>query len=669
MRIPSDLRKLANNGKLAVVAGAGVSAATAQGNSIATWRGLLEHGIDECTRHGTQKLEAKSANDLKSMLQTDDLDNWLAIATLIERKLGHRSNEWNMWIRETIGELKVESAALLDAIYSLDAPIVTTNYDTLLSRPGRKRTCIPLDWQQKNFLQLLQNDPLGYIMHVHGCADRPEHIVFGMRSYTSILNEERLQTFLRNLSLNYGLLFVGFGAGIEDPNFQPFFEFIAKTDSAYRNYILVKDGDDAKFNSVSNVHAVSFGSQHSDLPNFIRSIPYGTERLVYNSGHTKSEAYEPKTEFQDNSISPTMVHLDSGTFRTDCGVEVGISRPFSISKYPITVREWDYFCSEAGPQYRKMIGDLSNPKKPVVGITIPDAVAYTRWLSELTGFNYRLPSENEWEFAARANSETRFWWGEHPSHDHANFRGGKHSNVLEVGDFPENQFGVAGQLGNTWEWTGDNSFPTRHSQQYCRLARPGDGGNPEEWVLKGGCFYYGDEKLHPGANITMEADAVFNSVGFRVIREIPSTIEHENEYILASGIGPVCLSVHEVAGNTSLGVAEFGHSASNVWVVERVENTMQISLKHRDTGLYLVRPDDFADYSSLELREDIKGLRKKSKWELVRNPGGFLILASETNKVIDLDGGRTKSQPDVILFEKHGNFNQIWNLVNVKHLG
>jgi len=88
-----------------------------------------------------------------------------------------------------------------------------------------------------------------------------------------------------------------------------------------------------------------------------------------------------------------------------------------------------------------------------------DAIAYTKWLSKSTRNTYRLPSEAEWEYAARAGTTTRYPWGDAPEINRANFSGSRSQwstlQTAPVGSFDPNQFGLYDMIGNVWEWMQD----------------------------------------------------------------------------------------------------------------------------------------------------------------------------------------------------------------------
>ena len=93
----------------------------------------------------------------------------------------------------------------------------------------------------------------------------------------------------------------------------------------------------------------------------------------------------------------------------------------------------------------------------MVCISWEDANAYINWLNQKTGKYYRLPTEEEWEYAARAGKATAYYWGSIPNRNHANFLGIKDRDKWEftspVGSFTGNSFGLYDIAGNAWEWT------------------------------------------------------------------------------------------------------------------------------------------------------------------------------------------------------------------------
>ena len=161
-------------------------------------------------------------------------------------------------------------------------------------------------------------------------------------------------------------------------------------------------------------------------------------------------------------------------------------------------------------------------RRPVINVSWEDAVAYTAWLSEATGERYRLPSEAEWEYAARAGSVTKYSWGNEVGHNRANcYRCGSQWDremTAPVGSFRPNVWGLHDMHGNVWEWVQDC-----WNGNY--QGAPTDGaawesGDCSQRVLRGGSWDYNPRYLR-SANRTNDLTMYRNfTVGFRVARMV-----------------------------------------------------------------------------------------------------------------------------------------------------
>ena len=169
---------------------------------------------------------------------------------------------------------------------------------------------------------------------------------------------------------------------------------------------------------------------------------------------------------------PEMVVIPAGRFRMGCVSrrdcseeelpvhEVTISQPFAVSKYEVTFEQWDA-CVQGGGcgGYRPDDWGYGRADRPVIDVSWRDAQSFVSWLSIQTGEDYRLLTEAEWEYVARAGSETAFSWGHEIGSNRANcFECGSQWDGREtapVGSFPANAFGVHDMHGNVEEWVED----------------------------------------------------------------------------------------------------------------------------------------------------------------------------------------------------------------------
>ncbi|NVK26240.1 MAG: SUMF1/EgtB/PvdO family nonheme iron enzyme [Gammaproteobacteria bacterium] len=234
---------------------------------------------------------------------------------------------------------------------------------------------------------------------------------------------------------------------------------------------------------------------------------------------------------------PTLIAIPAGGFQmgdiTGRGldnerpvVSYKIESSFGIGEKEITVKEFSAFVSATNyvteaeknrgcafygssePQYDTQMnwrnpGYEQTDEHPVVCVTLSDAKAYVDWLSLSSDKTYRLPTEGEWEYAARAGTETDFWWGTYIGNNNANcgWCGSKWSNKSSapVASFKRNGFGLYDVIGNVWEWT--------------------DSGSEVVSVVRGGAWNFAPSLARVSTRLEIASDFRSNYIGFRVTRE------------------------------------------------------------------------------------------------------------------------------------------------------
>lgn len=244
---------------------------------------------------------------------------------------------------------------------------------------------------------------------------------------------------------------------------------------------------------------------------------------------------------------------EKGHFLDEEQHAVTIARPFLVSRYDVTRGEFAKFVAEthydakgsgctgaAGVAFGtspklnwESPGFTQTDRDPVVCVNWSDAQAYVDWLSKKAGKLYRLPSEAEWEYAARAGSTTAYPWGNTPSHDNANYGeddccaglvSGKDQwmNTSPVGSFPANKFGLYDMNGNVWQWTQD-----------CYHASTGGGpadggawttGDCDLRMLRGGSWFFSPVLARSANRVWFNPVNRYVIIGFRVARtDAPAT--------------------------------------------------------------------------------------------------------------------------------------------------
>ena len=277
-------------------------------------------------------------------------------------------------------------------------------------------------------------------------------------------------------------------------------------------------------------------------------------------------------ELQDCATCPLMVKIESGSFPragniNDTPVTVTIDYDYALSRCEVTVGEFAEFANAAGLQSKgcqlfRTTGDVDYPEggwndpgfrqrdtRPVVCASWHDANAYAEWLSDRTGQTYRLPSESEWEFAARAGAGHESKW-----FVRGNLKTGEAkcatcfgSDVMgreddltsaNVGGKYRNPFGLADMLGNVSEWTLDCGTGGLADSPVDGTARQAESCGQR--VTKGGAFHSDWAELSR-FRVSRSDGQGRNDLGFRVLRELSASgIDPAFERYASSGFESAC---------------------------------------------------------------------------------------------------------------------------------
>ena len=241
---------------------------------------------------------------------------------------------------------------------------------------------------------------------------------------------------------------------------------------------------------------------------------------------------QPGYKFRDCPECPEMVVVPAGRFQMGSTSgdfdelpvhRVTIERPFAVGVYEVTFAEWDACVSAGGCGGSRPSGrGWGRGKRPVLNVSWNDAKAYVRWLSGETGEAYRLLSESEWEYVARAGTTTEYWWGNDIGRSRASCNGcgsrWDHKQTAPVGSFSPNPFGLYDVHGNVWEWVEDcwNGI-------YAGAPRDGsawESGNCGRRVLRGGSWYNNPRYLRSAIRNWYTTGNRNNNAGFRVARTL-----------------------------------------------------------------------------------------------------------------------------------------------------
>ena len=202
-----------------------------------------------------------------------------------------------------------------------------------------------------------------------------------------------------------------------------------------------------------------------------------------------------------------------------------IQKHFAIGRYEVTFDDYHRFAKSTGkslPSDR----DWGRGKRPVINVSWQDALEYATWLSDQTGKRYRLPTEAEWEYAARAGTETKYYWGNNLIKGMANCDGcgsqWDNKQTAPVGSFKPNNFGLYDTAGNVWEWVQDCSH-----ENYTGAPTDGSawlergGGDCGQRVIRGGSWYNIPVFLRSSNRDWSHADYRSYNIGFRLAQDLP----------------------------------------------------------------------------------------------------------------------------------------------------
>ena len=197
--------------------------------------------------------------------------------------------------------------------------------------------------------------------------------------------------------------------------------------------------------------------------------------------------------------------------------------PFAIGKTEVTFAEWDACVTAGGCNgYKPPDQGWGRGSRPVVNVSWKDAKAYVSWLSQHTGKPYRLPSEAEWEYAARAGTTTRYAFGDAITPKDANYSESKLGKTTEVGAYPPNAWGLYDMHGNVWEWVEDIYHDSYKGAPTDGTAwTDGEGENSSrDRVIRGGSWGNDPRVLRSAIRDRYEPDDRNNVLGFRVARTL-----------------------------------------------------------------------------------------------------------------------------------------------------
>ena len=234
--------------------------------------------------------------------------------------------------------------------------------------------------------------------------------------------------------------------------------------------------------------------------------------------------------FRDCADCPELVWLPQGEFiMGEPSVAIGprhvvrISYPLAVGRFEVTFAEWDACVAAGGCRRRPHDSGCGRGRQPVINLRCAEAQQYAAWLARRTGKQYRLLSEAEWEYAARAGTDVHYWWGNDARQGDANcYDCGSRWNgrqAAPVGRFAPNPFGLYDMHGNVYEWVED-------CYHHGYRNAPGDGrawtldctAVADTRMLRGGAWHGATITTRSAARSTAASNYYDNRIGFRIAR-------------------------------------------------------------------------------------------------------------------------------------------------------
>ncbi len=250
-------------------------------------------------------------------------------------------------------------------------------------------------------------------------------------------------------------------------------------------------------------------------------------------------------KFQDCKDCPKMIVVKGGTFtmgshqseykyNSDESPQHRVRiRKFAVGQFEVTFDEWDACVRDGGcGGYKPEDEGWGRGKRPVINVSWNDAKAYANWLSRKTGKTYRLLTESEWEYVARAGTRTPFWWGQSASTDMANYNGNytyKGSKgifrgmTVPVDSFKANPWGLYNVHGNVWEWVEDqwhNNYTGAPTDGSAWIDTSSSNNEVVSRVVRGGSWDGIPLHLRSAFRDFIHPMLRINDIGFRLARTL-----------------------------------------------------------------------------------------------------------------------------------------------------
>lgn len=299
----------ANN--LVIVVGTGATAAATEGRApTATWKGFLESGIN--------RVQAAGNDDRWATLQRENLaygfqvgrsDELLSAAGNISSRVTELGEQGlSNWLRDDIGHLTSSSHTWSEALSKLPFPLMTTNYDTLLD--GERGSAV---WTNSSDVQAALAGLSRKVVHLHGIWDQAETAIISGADYQRLLSSETAQHLQKAASSLKSLVYVGYGAGLDDPNFDQLIrwhrsKFVPSTVTHFRLCLNNELATLQALHAGDHIHPVAYGDTYDELPEFLEKLhPTPGTVAISEAGIVQDLVSESQSVFSSQLIDDSII--------------------------------------------------------------------------------------------------------------------------------------------------------------------------------------------------------------------------------------------------------------------------------------------------------------------------------------------------------------------------
>ncbi|MFN9092061.1 MAG: SUMF1/EgtB/PvdO family nonheme iron enzyme [Alphaproteobacteria bacterium] len=234
--------------------------------------------------------------------------------------------------------------------------------------------------------------------------------------------------------------------------------------------------------------------------------------------------------FRDCAECPEMMVIPAGSFMmgspaSEAGRlwqegpqrQVTVRAPLAVGRFEVTFAEWDACVAAGGCSHRPDDVGWGRGNRPVINVSWDDVQEYVRWLSQRSGRSYRLLTEAEWEYAARAGTTTPYSFGFSISPSQANYSESRLLRTQAVGSYPANRFGLHDMHGNVWEWVQD-CYEGSYAGALTIASQAVQSGGCTGRVSRGGSWADAPQGLRSAVRSWFAPGSRSGNDGFRVAR-------------------------------------------------------------------------------------------------------------------------------------------------------